>query len=105
MTEIKVADNPQRNRYEASVDDQPAGFAAYRREDDRIVFTHTEIDSAFEGKGVGSTLARAALDDVRRQGKIVVPLCPFVAAFIGKHPEYVDLVDDAYRAQFDEPTT
>jgi predicted GNAT family acetyltransferase len=45
------------------------------------------------------------LDDVRRQGKIVVPLCPFVAAFIGKHPEYVDLVDDAYRAQFDEPTT
>jgi predicted GNAT family acetyltransferase len=105
MSEIRVVDTPEHSRYEASVDGQIAGFAAYRPDRDRLVFTHTEIDPAFEGKGIGSVLAREALDDVRRKGKKIVPLCPFISAFIRKHPEYVDLVDEGQRDQFDAPST
>ena len=58
-----------------------------------MIFTHTEIDDAFEGQGLGSTLAKAALADAREHGLRVVPLCPFIAGYIKKHPEYTDLVD------------
>jgi uncharacterized protein len=90
--DITVADNPAHARYDAFVDGKPAGFAAYRRSTGRIIFTHTEIEPEFEGKGVGSVLARAALDDVRGRGERVVPQCPFIADFIDKHEEYADLV-------------
>lgn len=90
---ITVTDNPEQSRYDASVDGAPAGFAAYRLRGERVVFTHTEVDDAFGGQGVGSKLAAGALDDVRRQGKRVVAECPFIAEFIGKHAEYADLVE------------
>ena len=61
-------------------------------EDDRIVFTHTLVPHAIEGKGVGSKLIRAALDSARDQGLKVVPQCPFVAVYIDRHPEYRDLI-------------
>jgi uncharacterized protein len=87
-----VRDDQEQSRFEA-VDESGlvAGFAAYRRFPDRIVFTHTEVDDAFEGRGVGSTLVRAALDAVRDEGLRVVPRCPFVKAFMERHPEYGDL--------------
>ena len=75
------------------------GEAAYRRRNGRIAFTHTEVDEALEGRGFGSRLAAAALDDARRQGLEVVPLCPFIARFIDRHPEYEDLVAADYRAR------
>jgi predicted GNAT family acetyltransferase len=90
--DITVSDNPERSRYEAFIDGKLAGFAAYRATPDRIVFTHTEIEPAFEGKGVGSVLAQQALDDVRTKGRPITPRCPFIADFIDKHPEYQDLV-------------
>jgi len=92
--QITVHDAPDAHRFEA-VDGigVVAGFAAYRRDGDRIVFTHTEVDDAFEGHGVGSVLVRAALDAVRAEGLRVVPQCPFVKAWIEKHPEYADLTD------------
>ena len=90
---IEVHHNPQRSRYEVTVDGEPAGFAAYRDTDGAQVFTHTEVDDAFEGQGVGSALARGALDDVRDRGGRLVPLCPFIAAYIDRHPQYADLVD------------
>jgi predicted GNAT family acetyltransferase len=89
---VTVADNPSALRYEIRVGDDLAGFAAYTRLRDVITFTHTEIDPAFEGQGLGSTLARAALDDVRAKGLRVVPRCPFIRAYIERHPEYADLV-------------
>lgn len=92
-----VADNPERSRYDLQVDGETAGFAAYRREDDRVVFTHTEIDDRFGGRGLGSVLARAALDDVRRRGLLATPLCPFIAHFIRTHQEYAELVDAEHR--------
>ena len=88
----QVANNADAGRYEVSLDGEPAGFAEYRLRDGRVIFTHTEVDSAFEGHGLGSSLARGALDDVRNRGLKAVPLCPFIAAYIERHPEYQDLV-------------
>ena len=91
-SDITVEDNEQRHRYEASLDaGVVAGYAEYRDRGGVRVFTHTEVDDAFEGRGVGSTLARAALDDVRARGLPVRILCPFLTSFIEKHPEYADL--------------
>ena len=90
--EAQVVNNADASRYEVSLDGKPAGFAAYRLKDRRVIFTHTEVDFAFEGHGIGSTLARYALDDVRERGLQAVTLCPFIAAYIERHPEYQDLV-------------
>ena len=89
---IEVHDNSDESRYEALLDGQPVGFAYYRTEPGRVVFTHTEVRAEAEGKGVGSVLVRSALDDVRRRGLSVIPLCPFVRSYIARHPEYDDLV-------------
>lgn len=91
--ELTVRDNPDEDRFEA-VDENGvvAGFAAYRRDREKVTFTHTVVDDAFEGRGVGSTLVGAALDAVRGEGVRVVPRCPFVASYIDSHPEYADLV-------------
>jgi predicted GNAT family acetyltransferase len=93
--DMMVANAPDLHRYEAYVGDVLAGFSQYTLEDGNgtVVFTHTEVDPRFEGEGIGSTLVRDALDDIRRRGLAVVPQCPFVAAYIEKHPdEYGDLV-------------
>lgn len=89
---IEVRDNADESRFEAALDGSTLGFAYYRLQPDRVVFTHTEVRPEAEGKGVGSALVRWALDDVRRRGLHVVPLCPFVAAYLKRHPEYADLV-------------
>jgi predicted GNAT family acetyltransferase len=88
---VTVADAPDARRYEARIDGELAGFATYMRTPDMIVFVHTEVESAHEGRGVGSTLARTALDEARELGLRVVALCPFVDGWIKRHPEYEDL--------------
>jgi len=88
-----VRDVPERSRYEVTVDGAPAGFAQYREVGGVRVFTHTEVSDAYEGQGVGSTLARAALDDVRATGGRLVALCPFIARHIERHPDDADLID------------
>jgi predicted GNAT family acetyltransferase len=87
----RVVDNPERGRFEVYADDTLAGYAAYLRRDGEIIFTHTEIDPAFEGKGLGSRLAAGALDGVRGRGVKVVARCPFIASYIARHAEYADL--------------
>ncbi|MFC4019015.1 GNAT family N-acetyltransferase [Micromonospora sp. GCM10011542] len=89
---IVVRNNPDMKRYEVLVDGALAGFADYRLHDDRVVFTHTEVDVAHNGRGLGSRLVGEALDDVRRQGLFVTPLCQFVVSYIRRHAEYADLV-------------
>ncbi|HCB02755.1 MAG TPA: GNAT family N-acetyltransferase [Nocardioides bacterium] len=94
MSDVQVTNNEAEQRYEARVDGELAGSAYYDTADDLIVFTHTEVDDAFEGQGVGSALARAALDDVRADGRRrVIPRCPFIKGWIDRHPEYRDLLD------------
>ena len=90
-----VTRNDRRNRYELSVDGQLA-VCDFEHSDDTITFTHTEVPEGLEGQGVGSALARGALDDVRAQGFTVVPDCPFIADFMAKHEAYKDLLDPAY---------
>ncbi len=94
MTDVQVSNNPAKSRYEARVGDEVAGYAEYELGDETIVFTHTVVEDQHEGQGVGSTLARTALDDVRADGsRRVVPQCKFIASWIQKHPEYQALVD------------
>lgn len=93
MSDIQVTDNPELNRYEARVDGRLAGFAEYHLRDSSVVFTHTEVDPEFEGQGVGSTIIRTSLDEIRAAGEHdVVPVCPFYKGWIEKHPDYADLV-------------
>lgn len=75
-------------RFEAWIGDRRAGFLEFRDENRLIVVTHTEVSPEFEGKGVGGTLVRAALDEWRAEGRKIVPVCPFVKAWIEKHPDY-----------------
>jgi predicted GNAT family acetyltransferase len=90
---MDVTDVPERRRYEALIDGDLAGIAEYRASERIVTFIHTQVMDGFEGKGVASSLVRAALDDVRAQGKKVRAVCPFVRGFVEKHSdEYGDLV-------------
>ena len=88
-----VFDNVAEHQFELVVDGFTA-FAAYQRDGNAIVFTHTEVPPELQGQGVGSALARGALDAARAEGAEVVPLCPFIASYIRRHPEYLDLVSE-----------
>jgi len=92
VAELRIVDNPSEGRYEARLGRKVVGFSTYRRVDDRVVFIHTETDPEVKGRGVASTLAAGALDDVRSRGLKVTPKCPFIAAYIKRHPAYQDLV-------------
>lgn len=83
----------EKHRYVIEVDGVRAGFIQYVERPGRVILVHTEIDDAFEHHGLGSQLAVYALDDIRKRGLRVVPLCPFVEHYIETHPEYDDLVD------------
>ncbi|MFG1919914.1 GNAT family N-acetyltransferase [Micromonospora sp. NPDC048898] len=91
--QITVTDAPARERFEARDEAGAlAGFVTYQLTGSIIAYTHTEVDPAFEGNGVGSTLARAVLDDARARKRTVVPICPFLADWVVKHPEYEGIV-------------
>ena len=92
MSDVTVRDNPAELRYEALADSELVGEIRYRTEPGLVVLVHTEVAPSAEGTGVGSRLVEEALDDIRAQGLHVVPLCPFVAAYIRRHPDYADLV-------------
>jgi predicted GNAT family acetyltransferase len=92
MSDVLVADNPSRLRYEIHVDGALAGYSTYSRHADTITILHTEIEPQFEHHGLAGRLARYALDDIRRRGLKVIPTCPFFAQFVREHPEYADLV-------------
>jgi predicted GNAT family acetyltransferase len=83
-----VIDNSAENRYEVHVDGALAGFLEYRMVGDVIALVHTEVDEAYAGQGLGAQLAKFALDDAIARSIKVSPLCPFVAKYIDKHPEY-----------------
>jgi hypothetical protein len=101
VSEPTVVDNPTEQRFEVLVDGKIAGFAEYRRTNGAVAFTHTVIDPAFEGRGLGSLLARGALDASRDAGAPVLPFCPFIRGYIQRHPTYLDLVPADRRAEFE----
>ena len=89
---VEVHDRPAERQFVITVDGETVGVATYRLRDAVITFLHTEIEPAFGGRSLGTRLATEALDDARRRGLRVVPICPFIAKFIREHPAYQDLV-------------
>ncbi len=87
-----VTDDPTQQAYVATVDGTTAGIAEYRRAPGSVTFTHTQVEDAYEGTGIGGALVRAALDDARERGETVVPQCSFVAGWIDRHEDYRDLL-------------
>ena len=102
--DISVRDNTDTHRFEILVGDKQAGFAAYRLQGDAYAFTHTEVTPACEGRGFGSRLVAHALEDARRKGLVVAPLCPFTAQYIKRHPEHAELVAPEHRRVTDAAT-
>jgi predicted GNAT family acetyltransferase len=89
---VEVSDSPADSQYQAWVGDSFAGLVEYDLSGQVITFTHTEVEPAFEGEGVGGALGRYALDDARARGLGVVALCPFISSWIARHPDYRDLL-------------
>ena len=100
MADVVTSHNSDQHRYEARVDGELAGFIQYRESVGLVNLFHTEVDDRFEGRGLGSRLAAGALDAARAAGDPVVPLCPFIASYIERHPEYDDVVDHELLARF-----
>ncbi|MBL8131531.1 MAG: N-acetyltransferase [Anaerolineae bacterium] len=87
LNALRVVNNSTHQRYEIALGDAIA-FAEYHLSGRTIIFTHTEVPSIFEGKGVGGKLAKGAIEDAIAQGYRIEPQCPFIAAYIKRHPEY-----------------
>ena len=94
MTPNPLQDRSERARFELDLGDGIA-FVDYRRRGAVLVLTHAEVPAALAGRGVGSRLVAATLDEVRRRGVQIVPQCPFIARFIARHPSYADLVSSS----------
>jgi predicted GNAT family acetyltransferase len=96
----QIADNPAAHRYELRVGGEVAAYAEYNLLTHAVLFTHTEVLPQHEGQGLGSQLAKFALDDVRGRAMAVIPICQFIAGYIRRHPEYLDLVAESHRRAF-----
>jgi predicted GNAT family acetyltransferase len=94
--DLPVVHNTAAKRFEISLDGRIA-FSKYLLVGEKIIIEHTEVPIALEGKGIASLIVRTALDYARAQKLKVMPLCPFTAGFIHRHPEYQDLVLEGYR--------
>lgn len=88
-----LIDNIGEKQYEFQVEGKIARIE-YLKAQDRIFLTHTEVPESLEGKGIGSALVRQVLDDIQEKGLKLVPLCPFVAGYLRRHPEYQALVEN-----------
>ena len=92
MENYKLIDNVALHQYEFRIGDLIPRIEYIKTKNGEIYLTHTEVPSALEGKGVGSSLVRLALEDIERQQLRLVPLCPFVAGYVQTHPEWKRLV-------------
>lgn len=102
VDDVRIWDDKENHRYSIDVDGKRVGMAVYHLRGGRHFFVHTEVDNEFSGKGLGTRLVKYALDDVRENGGMVVPLCPMFAAYIKRHPEYEDLVDQEIVSRIDK---
>jgi predicted GNAT family acetyltransferase len=100
---LTISHDEAANRYVAWADDVPAGLIEYHQRDENLALLHTIVEEAFEGQGVGGALVKTALEAAREHGWGVLPYCPFVLAYLLKHPDYLDLVPAGRRVQFGLP--
>jgi hypothetical protein len=99
--DVTVTNNEAASQYEIHINGELAGLTTYRRDDDRVVFRHAEVYPKWEGRGVGSELARGALDDVVSEGRTIVPQCPFIADYIARNPSYLSQVEESDRQEIE----
>lgn len=90
---MEVINNTEEQCFEINMDNETAELT-YSIEDDVMIIPHTFVPKTFEGKGVGSLLAKTALDYAKANNLKVVPLCPFIDTYIQRHPEYKELTED-----------
>lgn len=95
--DAEVTDNAERSRFELRIGDKVA-YSDYQHVGQAVMISHTEVPQGLEGQGVGGALVRGTLERLRARGLAVIPICPFVAAYIRKHPEYRELVPPKQRA-------
>ena len=96
MEEIKVEDNKEAGRLEVKLDGDTA-FAEYRVTGGGIIFPHTVVPDAFEGRGIGGALVRAGLKMAKDMDLPVIPTCTFFAGWIARHPEFIEQVHPRFR--------
>lgn len=96
----EIRDNIERHRFEIDLGDGSYAFAEYNLIPGKIMFTHTEVPKAHDGKGLGSALIRFGLAEARARGLKVIPICPFFAAYMERHEEVQDLLDETWRRKF-----
>jgi predicted GNAT family acetyltransferase len=100
-----ITDNVEKHRFEADLGDGSVAIAEYNLLPSKIMFTHTQVPPAHEGKGIASSLIRYALAYARERGLQVIPICPFFASYMKKHEEVQDLLDPAFRRSLGLPVT
>jgi uncharacterized protein len=100
MVDLQLSDNATAQRYEARIGERVVAYIEYRPSGEARMLTHTEVNGDVEGQGVGSAIVKFALEDIRSKGERVVPMCPFVAAYMQRHREYVELVHPLQRKVF-----
>lgn len=98
VRKLEIVDHPEATRYEAVENGSLAGFVEYRMAGSRRILVHTEVLPAFEGRGIGAALARHVLEAARAAGGRVTVKCPFIAAYVRRHPEYEALTSPPSRA-------
>lgn len=99
----EIRDNEERHRFEIDLGDGTFAFAEYNLIPGKMMFAHTEVPKEHEGQGLGSALIRAGLAAARERGLKVIPICPFFAAYMARHEEVHDLLDDVWRRKFGLP--
>jgi hypothetical protein len=97
--EPELIDVPGRDRFELRDGDELLGWLDYRPAGTSVILAHTEVPDAHGGKGLGGTLVRGALERLAADGKTAIPLCPFAAAYVKRHPELVEHVAPSFRSQ------
>lgn len=100
MDEISLVDNTAAHRFELRLGGVAAAHAEYNLLKGALLFTHTEVRPEYEGRGLGSQLAAFALDEVRKRGLHAIPACSFIAGYIRRHPQYMDLVSEDTRRAY-----
>ncbi len=98
--QLDIRDNPEKHRFEVDLGGGSIAIAEYTLPAGKIMFTHTEVPSEHEGKGIGSALIRYALNAAHERGLKVIPICPFFAAYMQRHAEVQDLLEPAWRRKF-----
>lgn len=101
MNDTEVLRNHGESRFEMSLDGEQVGYITYRQDQAVITLTHTVVSEGYAGRGLAGRMVRSALNDLRARDEVLIPLCPYVLAFLRRHPEDIELVPDDMRSDFD----